>query len=449
MKVVSPRLLNYSTLSPQAWPFGIEWLPQPCYLVGGCVRDVLCGKVSAYLDLDFVLPEQPVAVAEAIARHYQAGFVLLDTERQIARVVFEQATADFALQVGPSLTSDLQRRDFTVNAIAYDPHQQILLDPVEGIADLRQGLLRMVSPHNLAEDPLRLLRAYRQAAQLDFQLESQTQSFIRQLAPLLAKVAPERVRVELSYLLSHPAGTPHLTAAWQDGLLQFWLPEATAAGLAKIAAIDEAAAQVTADWPGLKAALHRCTSERAQGSEAARRTQLTAAKLIGLLPSDAQQAAENLTRLKYSRSEIQLVMKLQTCLAEVTVSALQTMTRRDQYFFFQTLQDAFPALAVLAIAWGIPTAAIAPLIERYLSPADPIAHPTPLLSGQDLINTLDLRPGPQIGQLLKALEEAQAEGQIANREQALALARDLKTQLSQRTTGEHRQKKAMKQSGPH
>jgi len=428
LKVVSPQLLNHSTLSPQTWPFGIEWLPQPGYLVGGCVRDVLCGKVSAYLDLDFVLPEQPVAVAEAIARHYRAGFVLLDADRQIARVVFEQATADFALQVGPSLTSDLQRRDFTVNAIAYDPHQQILLDPLKGIEDLRQGLLRMVFPHNLAEDPLRLLRAYRQAAQLNFQLESQTQSLIRQLAPLLAKVAPERVRVELSYLLSHPAGTPHLTAAWQDGLLQFWLPQATAAGLARIAAIDAAAAQLTADWPDLKAALQRCTSERAQGSEAARRTQLTAAKLIGLLPPDSQQAADNLARLKYSRSEIQLVTKLQTCLTEITAGALRTMTRRDQYFFFQTLKEAFPALAVLAVASGIPTAVIAPLIERYLNPADPIAHPTPLVSGQDLINALDLRPGPQIGQLLKALEEAQAEGRIANREQALALAHHLKVE---------------------
>jgi len=400
--------------------------------VGGCVRDVLCGKASAYLDLDFVLSEQPVAVAEAIARHYQAGFVLLDADRQIARVVFEQATADFALRVGPSLTSDLQRRDFTVNAIAYDPHQQTLIDPLEGIQDLRQSLLRMVSPHNLADDPLRLLRAYRQAAQLDFQLESHTQSLIRQLAPLLAKVAPERVRVELSYLLSHPAGTPHLAAAWQDGLLQFWLPQATAAGLAKIAAIDEAAAQLTANWPGLKAALQRCTSERAQGSEAARRTQLTAAKLIGLLPPGSQQAAENLTRLKYSRSEIQLVMKLQTCLAEVTAGALLAMTRRDQYFFFQTLKEAFPALVVLAVAWGIPIAAIAPLIERYLNPADPIAHPTPLVSGQDLIDALDLRPGPQIGQLLKALEEAQAEGQIANREQALALAHHLRSRSRQR-----------------
>lgn len=428
MKIpVSPTILNQSALSPQTWPFSLEWLPQSTYLVGGCVRDVLGGQGFDYLDLDFVLPDQPVDVAQAIAHHYQAGFVLLDAERQIARVVFEQATADFALQVGPSLTTDLQRRDFTVNAIAYDPHDQIILDPLNGTQDLQQRLLRMVSPQNLAEDPLRLLRAYRQAAQLDFQLEPETQAFTRQLAPLLAKVAPERVRVELSYLLSSPAGTPQLTAAWEDGLLQFWLPTITADGLIKIAAMDQAAADLTRCWPALKEFLYRCTSERAQGSEANRRTLLSTAKLIGLLPFDPQAAATNLARLKYSRSEINLVTRLQTCLRQVIApGALATMTRRDQFFLFKTIGNTFAVLAVLAIAWGVPKAAIAPLIERFLNPEDAVAHPVPLVTGKDLIEALDLRPGPKIGQLLKQLEIAQAEGQITTQAQALKLAAALR-----------------------
>lgn len=114
-----------STLAPENWPFSLEFLPQPAYMVGGAVRDAILGRTRGYLDLDFVIPSKAVKVARAIARHYNAGFVLLDAERQIARVVFPHATADFAQQEGNSLEVDLHRRDFTVNAIAYNPHTQV------------------------------------------------------------------------------------------------------------------------------------------------------------------------------------------------------------------------------------------------------------------------------------------------------------------------------------
>lgn len=161
---LSPSLLQQSfpvtasVLSPQTWPFSLEWLPASTYLVGGNVRDALLGRQAEYLDLDFVMPEGAVQTAKAIARHYQAGFVLLDAERQIARVVFDRATVDFAQQVGDRLEDDLRRRDFTVNAIAYNPYTEQLLDPLQGFADLQRHLIRMVSPENLKEDPLRLLR---------------------------------------------------------------------------------------------------------------------------------------------------------------------------------------------------------------------------------------------------------------------------------------------------
>ncbi|NJR67090.1 MAG: CCA tRNA nucleotidyltransferase, partial [Leptolyngbyaceae cyanobacterium CRU_2_3] len=79
-----PRL-DASVLSPQTWPFSLDWLPRAAYLVGGNVRDALLGRRADYLDLDFVLPEGAVAIAKAIASYHHAGFVLLDAERQIAR----------------------------------------------------------------------------------------------------------------------------------------------------------------------------------------------------------------------------------------------------------------------------------------------------------------------------------------------------------------------------
>ncbi|MBE9040904.1 CCA tRNA nucleotidyltransferase, partial [Oscillatoriales cyanobacterium LEGE 11467] len=182
-----------SALSPQTWPFSLKWLPPSAYLVGGAVRDALLDRASDYFDLDFVLPENAVGTARELARQYDAGFVLLDPQRQIARVVFETGTVDFAQQEGETLEIDLYRRDFTTNAIAYNPHTETFYDPLDGRRDLQRRCLRMVARDNLKDDPLRLLRAYRQAAQLGFTLEPDTDAAIRQFAPLLGKVAAERV----------------------------------------------------------------------------------------------------------------------------------------------------------------------------------------------------------------------------------------------------------------
>ena len=146
-------------------PFDINLLPKPVYVVGGAVRDALLGRVRAELDLDLVIPAGAVAVARQLATAHRAGFVLLDAERQIARVVFPGLTVDIAQQDGGSIIDDLARRDYTLNAIAYDLQTKKLIDPLNGTQDIQHRTLRMVSKDNLISDPLRLLRAYRQGAQ--------------------------------------------------------------------------------------------------------------------------------------------------------------------------------------------------------------------------------------------------------------------------------------------
>lgn len=190
---------GFSTLTLEPWPFPIHELPAHTYLVGGSVRDALMGRRRDYLDLDFVLAEGAVETASTIAGLHHAGFTVLDAERQIARVVFDHATADFALQEGETLAIDLFRRDFTINAIAYDPHNGQLIDPVHGCADLQRGIVRMIARNNLRDDPLRLLRAYRQAAQLEFTLEPSTQEAIRELAPISQPL--QQNEYKLSYFI--------------------------------------------------------------------------------------------------------------------------------------------------------------------------------------------------------------------------------------------------------
>jgi len=441
--------INFLALSPQNWPFGLEWLPASACLVGGSVRDALLGRHSDYLDLDFVLTDRVVETAQAIARHYKAGFVLLDAERQIARVVFPQGTADFAQQVGATLEADLRRRDFTVNAIAYNPRLDQFVDPLQGYGDLQQRSLRMVSAENLEEDPLRLLRAYRQAAQLGFSLEAETRAAVKQFAPLLRRIAAERVQSELNYLLSTTKGTPWLTQAWQDGLLQDWLPSATAQSLKFVAEIDRVTVLLQETMPEFAGKLYgqvrlvssgqvptEASAIKASGSA---RNWLITAKLACLLSAKTAEAETQLRRLKYSRTEVQAVSTVLKFLPQLfpanstpeTKQALAAPTlrlnvsRREQYFFFQGVGTTFPAIAVLAIAQGLAIEAIAPLIERFLNPDDPVAHSIPLLTGQDLMTALNLPPGPVIGQLLAAIQLAKAEGSLSTAADALSLAADL------------------------
>lgn len=414
-------VVSASVLSPQTWPIRLELLPPATYLVGGNVRDALLGRQAEYLDLDFVLPEAAVKTAKAIANHYHAGFVLLDAERQIARVVFEKATVDFAQQVGDSLEEDLRRRDFTVNAIAYSPHTQEIIDPLQGYSDLQQRLIRMIAPENLKEDPLRLLRAYRQAAQLGFTLEADTQHVIQQLADLLQLMAAERVQSELSYLLSTAKGTPFLQMCWQDELLTHWLPHATATRLAYIERIDRAAVALEQTWTGLELSGWMRDQHRVSGTG---RSWLKLAKLTMLVSSDPHLAESELWRLKFSRAEIQAILAVLKFLPQVQATALPYLCLRDQYTLFRGVGAAFPALAVLSVASGTAVETITPLVERFLSASDPVAHPTPPLTGRDLMSALKLPPGPKIGHLLEVIQLARAENKLQTREEALELARE-------------------------
>jgi tRNA nucleotidyltransferase (CCA-adding enzyme) len=350
--------------------------------------------------------------------------VLLDAERQIARVVFEKATADFAQQVGPTLESDLQRRDFTVNAIAYNPITEQLFDPLQGCQDLQRRLIRMIAPENLKEDPLRLLRAYRQAAQLDFALEPDTQDTIQQLAGLLQQVAAERIQAELNYLISTSKGTSLLIKAWQDGLLQHWLPHTTARSLSQLKEVDRAVIDLQKACPEFGIELLGWVREQKKNSGTAR-SWLKVAKLACLVTSDPQAAEQELWRLKYSRAEVQAVLSVLKFLPQMQAVSHLTQSLRKQYFFFQGIGAVFPALAVLVVALGTPIEDFLPLVKRFLDPTDPVAHPAPSLTGRDLMNALNLPAGPQIGRLLEAIQLAQAEGKISTRQNALHFAKVL------------------------
>lgn len=405
-----------SLLSPENWPFSLELLPQPVYIVGGAVRDAILGRTREYLDLDFVVPCDAVEVARKIATHYKAGFVLLDPQRQIARVVFPHATADFAQQEGDRLETDLHRRDFTVNAIAYNPHTQQIIDPLLGYVDLQQRLLRMISRANLEDDPLRLMRAYRQAAQLGFTISPDTQAAIRSLSSQITKVALERVRVELSYMLANGQGTPWITNAWEDGLLPPFFKYATKESVTLLAVLDKVVSQLAETLPQFAVELDQYLRDTVKT------TCLGVAKLASLVNSEPEIAELELMELTYSRAEIKAVTTVLRVLPQLKKPL---MSLREQYFLFQEAGLVFPAIAVLALAHGTSVEDLIPLMTRYLNPDDLVAYPKPLLSGRHIMLALNIPASPLIGKLLTEIAVAHIEGKISTAEQAIEFAAGL------------------------
>jgi tRNA nucleotidyltransferase (CCA-adding enzyme) len=149
---------------------------------------------------------------------------------------------------GVPLVEDLARRDFVVNAIAFDPAAGALIDPFDGVGDLRAGVLRAVGEPALrfGEDGLRIMRAVRFVATLELALATATEAAIAGALPSLARVSAERVCVELGKLLGAPAPGAALTIARATGVLAQELPEAT---------VDDAA------WPARLAWLERAPAE--------------------------------------------------------------------------------------------------------------------------------------------------------------------------------------------
>ncbi|HEY9810939.1 MAG TPA: CCA tRNA nucleotidyltransferase [Halomicronema sp.] len=405
-----------SALSPENWPFSLEFLPPATCLVGGSVRDALLGRKREYLDLDFVIPTAAIETAKKVANHYKAGFVVLDASRHIARVVFAGATVDFAQQEGGCLETDLHRRDFTINAIAYNPFSGVFIDPLEGCNDLQAGLIKMISPSNLEDDPLRLLRAYRQASQLSFTIEPATKTAIRERALLLGNVAAERVRAELAYLLPTVEGTKQLEALYEDGLLAVWL-SSTETKVSLLAKVDSAAILLKEREPKIAAELAKNIREGIK-------TPLIAiAKLVCLVGFDEVKAEEQLLNLKYSRAEIQAALAVIRNLPLVLKA--ECLSIRDEYFLFRNLGSAFPVLAVVAVALGVPVLRVVGLVGRFFNADDLVAYPQLPISGNDLIKALNLTPSPQVGQLLTEISISVAEGRIFNQQEALEYAREL------------------------
>lgn len=204
------------------------------YAVGGCVRDTLLGRRPK--DWDITTSARPEAVKSLFSHTIDTGIqhgtvtVMLDHvgyEVTTYRIDGEYEDSRHPKEVifTGNLVEDLKRRDFTINAMAYNDESG-LVDVFEGEQDLKKGVIRCVgNAHDrFGEDALRMLRAVRFAAQLGFSIEEQTKAAVADLAPTLAKVSAERIQMELVKLLTS-ANPQEMREVYELGLSRVFLPE--------------------------------------------------------------------------------------------------------------------------------------------------------------------------------------------------------------------------------
>ncbi len=421
---------------------------RPLWIVGGAVRDLILGRTLH--DWDFALSRGAIRLARRVADALGGAFYPLDTERDAARVILPHLSLDFAALRGATIEEDLLLRDFTLNALALTPRGE-LLDPTGGLDDLRAGRLRQTSPRTFADDPIRLLRAIRLAASLHLRVEAATWQALRAAAPALRAAAAERVQEELRQIVALPAAGLAFRRMKESGLLAEALPPLATlspavwrATLTELSATEALLAALEGSRPpvplsprlrsrwreGIAPLLPDLRHYLAEESEKglSRRHLLKWGVLLRSLPRPQVEAL--LEQLRFARRTRRFLLALLegiACFAALPPDP----DRRQCYRFYRCAGKAAEAAALLSLALALPQPAnrqAAVLSTTYhllragLRERETVIHPAPLLKGDDLL-ALGLPPGPIIGQLLAEMEEAQAAGEITDREAARAFVR--------------------------
>lgn len=473
-------------------PAVIDFLKQAqieAYLVGGPVRDLLLGR-KQIADLDFVGPESGLTVARQVADALGAAYYALDERRGFGRVVFEpqpdeRASApvhlDFVTFQGESLLADLQARDFTINALAISlTGPPRLIDPLHGQRDLETGLIKAASPAAFQQDPVRVIRAVRQAVEFNFSIEAKTEEQLRQAGPDLIFSSPERKREELLKLLNTPAPGRAVQGLDHYHLLPYLLPEIeTMQSVSQgpphyldvfdhtIEALHAWAEMLKIGPPDSLARFHPHLEQyldKTLAGELTRRELMPLAilwhdvgkpltrtrtgskkdkiRFIGHEKASADIARQLMREFRFSNQAIDFVAGIIANHMRPLLLAADggKISRRVIYRYFRATENQGEqcGVAVLLHALADHQATYPPgsiqeetarasllamcrqLLAAYFEARQRLVDPEPLLTGRDLIEKFGLSPGPLIGRLLARLKEAQATGQVGDPASALA-----------------------------
>lgn len=421
------------------------------YFAGGCVRDLLLGREP--LDFDVATSARPEQVLAMFPRTFavgaQFGVVLVVDTYDEAEILTEVATFrnDGAYKDGrrpesvsytDSAEQDVLRRDFTINGMLLDPARlkasgsvdDAVLDFVGGREDLQHGIIRAIGnpAQRFAEDKLRMLRAVRFAARFGFEIEEKTLRAIRTAAPEIDQVSRERVREELTRMLTEGAPRRAFELLEQTGLLVEVLPE-----VMRMRGVEQppqyhpegdvwihtlmlleqlpAGSPATLAWGAL---LHDV------GKPATFRRAPDRIRFDGHVEVGVRMTEEICHRLRMSNSDTEQILALvanHMRFADVEKMRDSTLKR---FFRLDKFDEHLALHRMDCMASHRDLSLYQFALERYQTAAPEQIRPTPLIRGDDLI-ALGYRPGPEFRTMLNLVEDAQLEGKVQSRDEALAM----------------------------
>jgi len=464
------------------------------YIVGGFVRDVLLRRDTA--DIDIAVVADALEIAPKVAIALGGKYVPLDRINKVGRVILvhkgepstkSQWNLDFST-VKDTIEQDLAQRDFTIDAIAVDLSQLgkdythvPLIDPFNGWNDLHQGTIRTVAETAFESDAVRLLRAMRLAAELDFSIDEETEALIQRQSYLIARVAGERVREELLRLLAIPQVEQLLLHLDKLRLITAMIPELAQTkgveqpkehswnvfdhSLKTVIAVDfllrqgaweYASEEVLAATPWsaelaqhfdlevssgstrrlllkLAAFLHDIAKPQTKATDTQGRT-----RFLGHAKEGAVITATTLERLRFSAKEVKLVETMvRHHLRPGQMGQNELPSHRAIYRYFRDTGEAGIDILFLSLADHLATRGPqlnmaqwqehAQMVDYILTQRfeqEALVVPPKLVDGRDLINIFGMSPGPKIGEILEQAREAQASGELATREEALSYIRE-------------------------
>jgi len=457
----------------------IQPIADKTWLVGGTVRDLLLGR--ELVDFDLLVKGDFEAVAERTAKALGGRVVELKRSFQTRRVVWEgehgKLQADLTSLEG-KLEADLAQRDFTLNALAVPLEallkgkdwEKALVDPFGGRQDLDSGLLKAVALANLSADPVRLMRAVRLAVQYGLEIGASTADYVRAHCSEIELVPGERLREELFQALAPQTAVEAVQLMDELGLLEELLPELAALkGLPQNQNhhLDayEHTLEAVRQLVRLTQGFHIAPELQERVFKALQRPLKGGAPRVNVLifallwhdvgkpetstdlgeygygfPGHRDVAVklleERAERLKLAKEQKQLIETVTAHHLDfhLALRSKRTAPSERRKFFKQTAPYSVEViLACVADRLAARGKAVQPRqLEEYLDYARqlledyflerPAFKPPSFLSAQDLMDSLELEPGPAIALCLEALEAASADGLVTSRQEALAFA---------------------------
>ena len=409
------------------------------YLVGGCVRDLLLGRTPK--DFDVATDARPDRVSELFERSEQVGahfgvVLVRDNTSQVEVATF-RSDASYsdgrrpdAVRFETSPRRDVMRRDFTINALLLDPDTNQVLDFIAGQEDLRRRVVRAIGDpeERFQEDHLRLIRAVRFAARLGFEIELGTLAALRRLHHLIERVSPERVRDELARILTEGGARRGFELLDETGLLRDILPEVAAMkGVAQPPEFHPEG-DVWTHTLLLLEKLRHPTVTLATGAllhDVGKPPTFRVADRIrfdGHVEEGVRLAHGILTRLRFLSEQVGQIEALIANHMRFKDAGQMRESTMKRFLRMENFAEHLELHRLDCLAGNGKLDTYKRVRARLAELGEEDLRPKPLLTGRDLIEQ-GYRPGPSFAKMLAAVEDAQLEARVHNKEDALALVR--------------------------